>query len=299
MALSIYESDRSGRFASYGSRIGNGGLITPPLERVRSHLRDAFDDQAEQIAGGRYANFRGVKGRAFVEEFLSDPLFPPFFKAARKVATSEPDNDQFEKRVRGAAFELMADLYLASHDRSPRVPVTGTIAAEVQHILKPDNRVDDFGLGQIGIDRQILYDGFMMRSGQEGEPQAEGAIEATLMMDWRKGKERQVGGVRSFFADLGELGPQDPYLMIITPKFLDSEGQKITEPRWQLIGDQVIERAYVPVTSAFLMIEFLPYLFKEHPGRRGRTLAQERNRWLASSAGKKLKMGEPALYRRG
>ncbi len=297
MALSKYERDLRHRRIISGA-VGIGSRSIAPIARidqVRNHLRDAFEEQSYLIASGRYAAFRGVKGRAFVDEFLRDPLFPPLFREARHVATSEPDNDQFEKRVRGAAFELMADLYLASHDKSPTTPLTGTIAAEVQTILKPHLEVSDFGLGQVGIMGQILYDGFMVTKDRDGEPHVHGAIEATLMMDWRRSKERQIGGVRSFFADLEHLGAEDPYLVLVTPK---PEDRRRRESRCQVVGNQTIELAYLPVSSDLLMVEFLPYLFKEHPGRKGRTLAQERNRWLASSAGRKLKMGEPALYRR-
>ncbi len=297
MALSRHETfswfhNRGNRGVTVGNR---GGSRRSRYDLAREHIRDTFDDQASGIATGRYAAFRGLKGAAFLDEYLRDPLFSQFFTGAADFATSEPDNDEFERHVRGAAFELMADLYLASHDRSPRVPITGTIAAEVQHILKPDLKVIESKIGQQGIHRQTLYDGFMVQSNRKGAPRAEGAIEATLSSDWRVKKTRQIRGVSRFFEDLRELGCRDPYLIIITPKFAPDGSH---DSQFEIVEGQVIERAYVPVSIQYLMKEFFPYLFNEHQIVDSLTLAEQRTQWLASPAVSDMKIGEPAFYRK-
>jgi hypothetical protein len=171
----------------------------------------------------------------------------------------------------------------------------GTVAANVQSVLKPERGVNDFGLGQVGVPGQSLYDGFMIVSGPDHEPRVEGLIEATLITDWQRNhrKQRQVRDVGNFCQDLGGLASENPYLVMITPK-PDDKHTRMETATW--VDCQLVEPAYVPVSSGLLMAEFMPYVFKQHQDSRGKTLAQARDRWLSSREARRLKemKGEPS-----
>jgi hypothetical protein len=223
------ESDRRQRITSPAkrergriTRISPRSLLLLQSQESRSvaheALRDAFDEQMSLLAAGRFDKFQGQTDADFLNAFFLDPLFIDLYAETKEMASHCQDSDiGFQRRIKGAMFEKMAYAYLSASQTGSDVPLMGKDVVEIARVINTNRRVNEFGLGQVGIAGVYVPDGFMVNV-QGGEPIIVGVLECKVGSGLER-VEKQKNAAQYELQKYGFLANPNPYFKIILPKF--------------------------------------------------------------------------------
>ena len=270
----IRASDRRER-----GRIGanRNGLYDPFLlaesEMVRMNarevLRDVLDDQMSVMASGRFNKFRGQTDTDFLNVFSLDPLFLELYSEAQVMALRCEDSDiGFQKRLKGAIFEKIAYAFLSSLKIDSGIPLMGDGVIEISKVMNPKRGVEDFGLGQIGINGVYVPDGYVVNA-LSGEPSIVGVLECKLGYRQKKAIEQESRAGHEL-KRMGSIVNPNPYFIVVSPDF----GAYMEPPS----GAAVIN---LPVKMDILEQEFFDVVYYQQKGKGGKTLAEIREKRVA------------------